>query len=69
MDRSARTAGVRRRGHFTGTSFSVLGAEIEARPDGSMYRMSNYPQAGYRVAYSRTPGDALMVMITRQKSP
>ena len=48
---------------------SVLGAEIEPKPDGSMYRMSTYPQAGYWVAYSRTPGDSPMVMITMQKSP
>jgi hypothetical protein len=48
---------------------AVLGAEIEAKPDGSMYRMTSYPQAGYWVAYSRTPGDAPMVMITMQKSP
>lgn len=47
---------------------AVLGAEIEARPDGSMYRMAQYPQAGYWVAYSRTAGDAPLVMITMQKS-
>jgi hypothetical protein len=48
---------------------AVLGAEIEAKPDGSMYQMTPYPQAGYWVAYSRTPGDAPMIMITMQKSP
>ena len=48
---------------------AVLGAEVEAKPDGSMYRMTQYPQAGYWVAYSRTPGDAPMVMITMQKTP
>lgn len=48
---------------------AVLGTEIEAKPDGSMYRMTPYPQAGYWVAYSRTPGDAPLVMITMQKSP
>jgi hypothetical protein len=48
---------------------AVLGTEIEAKPDGSMYRMMPYPQAGYWVAYSRTPGDAPMVMITMQKTP
>ncbi|HEX6182437.1 MAG TPA: hypothetical protein VFZ44_00905, partial [Pyrinomonadaceae bacterium] len=47
---------------------SVLGAEIEAKPDGSMYQMTPYPQAGYWVAYSRTAGDSPMVMITMQKS-
>ncbi|HEU4593803.1 MAG TPA: hypothetical protein VFS10_01455 [Pyrinomonadaceae bacterium] len=48
---------------------SVLGTEIEAKPDGSMYHMAKYPQAGYWVAYSRTPGDAPLVMITMQKTP
>jgi hypothetical protein len=48
---------------------AVLGADIEAKPDGSMYRMTPYPQAGYWVAYSRTPGDAPLVMITMQKTP
>ena len=48
---------------------AVLGAEVEAKPDGSMYQMTPYPQAGYWVAYSRTPGDAPLVMITMQKSP
>ncbi len=48
---------------------SVLGSEIEAKPDGSMYQMRPYPQAGYWVAYSRTAGDTPMVMITMQKTP
>ncbi|MCA1612665.1 MAG: hypothetical protein LC795_04800 [Acidobacteria bacterium] len=48
---------------------AVLGSEIEAKPDGSMYRMTPYPHAGYWVAYSRTPGDSPMVMITMQKTP
>ena len=48
---------------------AVLGAEIEARPDGSMYQMTPYKQAGYWVAYSRTAGEAPMVMITMQKTP
>ena len=48
---------------------AVLGAEIEAKPDGSMYQMTPYPQAGYWVAYSRTSGEQPMVIITMQKSP
>jgi len=47
----------------------VLGAEVEAKADGSMYMMTPYKQAGYWVAYSRTPGEQPMVMITMQKSP
>jgi hypothetical protein len=48
---------------------AVLGTEIEAKPDGSMYMMKPYREAGYWVAYSRTPGDSPMVMITMQKNP
>ena len=48
---------------------AVLGAEIEAKADGSMYQMKPYRAAGYWVAYSRTAGDAPMVMITMQKTP
>ena len=48
---------------------AVLGTEIEAKPDGSMYQMTPYKQAGYWVAYSRTAGDSPMVMITMQKTP
>ncbi len=48
---------------------AVLGSEIEAKPDGSMYMMTPYKQAGYWVAYSRTAGDSPMVMITMQKTP
>jgi len=47
----------------------VLGAEIEAKPDGSMYQMTPYKEAGYWVAYSRTGGDSPLVMITMQKTP
>jgi hypothetical protein len=46
----------------------VLGTDIEAKPDGSLYQIKTYPQAGYWVAYSRTSGDSPMVIITMQKS-
>jgi hypothetical protein len=48
---------------------AVLGEEIEAQADGSMYKMTPYPHAGYWVAYSRTAGDEPMVIITMQKTP
>jgi hypothetical protein len=48
---------------------AVLGEEIEASADGSLYKMTPYPQAGYWVAYSRTAGDQPMVIITMQKTP
>ena len=51
------------------TPKAVLGSDIEAKPDGSMYMMTPYREAGYWVAYSRTPGDSPLVMITMQKTP
>ena len=46
---------------------AILGAEIEANQDGSMYRMERYPAAGYWVSYSRTAGDAPLVIVTMQR--
>jgi hypothetical protein len=47
----------------------VIGEKITANADGSMYKMIQYPKAGFWVAYSRTPGDDPLVMITIQKMP
>jgi hypothetical protein len=49
------------------TPQAVLGADVEAKPDGSMYKMVSYPKAGYWVAYSRTAGDEPLTIITMQK--
>lgn len=46
---------------------AVLGADVEAKPDGSMHRRVDYPKAGFWVAYSRTGGDSPLVTITMQK--
>jgi hypothetical protein len=46
---------------------AVIGEEIQAKQDGSMYELKRYPQAGYWVAYSRTAGDSPLVTITMQK--
>ena len=48
---------------------AVIGTDVEANADGSVYKMVKYPQAGHWIAYSRTAGDPPMVMITMQKSP
>ncbi len=45
----------------------VLGEEIQAKDDGSMYSLVRYPEAGYWVAYSRTSGDSPLVTVTIQK--
>ncbi|HEV7906080.1 MAG TPA: hypothetical protein VGO96_19725 [Pyrinomonadaceae bacterium] len=46
---------------------TVLGTDIEAKPDGSLYRLVRYPKAGYWVSYSRTAGDSPIVSVTMQK--
>lgn len=51
------------------TPVVILGADIEPKEDGSLYKMVMYPEAGYWVAYSRTSGDDALTMITMQKMP
>jgi hypothetical protein len=46
---------------------AVVGSDIEARPDGSLYQMVRYPKAGYRVSYSRTAGNSTIVSVMMQK--
>ncbi len=47
----------------------VFGAETPAptKPDGSIYNLVRYPEAGYWVAYSRTAGEKPTVTVTMQK--
>lgn len=45
----------------------VLGEEIQAKSDGSMYGLKRYPSAGFWIAYNRTAGDDPTVTITMQK--
>lgn len=49
------------------TAKTVIGSDIEAKSDGSMYKMIRYAKAGYWVSYSRTAGDSPMVSIMIQK--
>jgi hypothetical protein len=49
------------------TPREVLGEDIQAKPDGSMYQLRRYPSVGYWVAYNRTAGDDPVVTITMQK--
>jgi hypothetical protein len=46
---------------------AVLGEEVLAKADGSIYHMVHYPEAGYWVAYSRTTGEEPLTIITMQK--
>jgi hypothetical protein len=45
----------------------VIGSELEAKADGSAYKMVRYPKAGYWVSYSRTAGKDATTTITMQK--
>jgi hypothetical protein len=45
----------------------VLGAEAEAKADGSIYKLVRYPKAGYWVSYSRTAGNEPTTTVTIQK--
>jgi hypothetical protein len=46
---------------------AVLGMEIAARPDGSIYKLIRYPASGYWVSYNKTGGDNPLVTVTMQK--
>jgi hypothetical protein len=46
---------------------AVLGTELQAKGDGSMYQLNRYPEEGYWVSYNRTAGDKPIVTITMQK--
>jgi len=47
----------------------VFGSETPdaTKPDGSIYNLVRYPEAGYWVAYSRTAGEKPSVTVTMQK--
>jgi len=49
------------------TPREVVGSELEAKADGSGYKMVRYPKAGYWVSYSRTAGKEPTITITMQK--
>ncbi len=49
------------------TPQAVLGGDVPAKKNGSVYKLVRYPQAGYWVAYNRTAGDSPLVTVTMQK--
>jgi len=49
------------------TPQQVFGADIDAKPDGSKYKLVRYPKAGYWLSYSRTAGDSPIITVTMQK--
>lgn len=42
-------------------------ATIEAQPEGRIYKLVRYPEAGFWVAYDRTAGENPIVTVTMQK--
>ena len=51
----------------TPTGLAVFGKELEAKADGSKYKMVHYNDAGFWVSYVRTAGDNALVIVTLQK--
>ena len=49
------------------TAKQIFGSDVEAKADGSVYRMVRFPKAGYWVSYNRTSGATPMTSITLQK--
>lgn len=49
------------------TPEQVFGSDIEAKADGSKYKLVRYPKAGYWVSYNRTAGATPMITVTIQK--
>jgi hypothetical protein len=51
----------------TPTGLSVFGKELEAKADGSKYKLVHYNKAGFWISYVRTAGDSALVIVTLQK--
>ena len=47
---------------------AVLGTDVQAKEDGSAYKMVEYKRAGCWVSYSRTAGDAPIVTVSMKKA-
>ena len=49
------------------TPKQLFGGDIEAKADGSIYKMVRYPKAGCWLSYNRTAGNSPLVTVTLQK--
>jgi hypothetical protein len=49
------------------TAKQVIGAEVDPKPDGSVYKLVRFPKAGYWVSFNRTGGASPMTTVTLQK--
>lgn len=46
---------------------AVVGTELDARPDGSQFKLVRYESLGFWVSYNRSAGPVVIVTITIQK--
>ena len=51
------------------TAKQIFGAEVEAKADGSVYKMMRFPKAGFWLSYNRTSGTSPLTTVTLQKLP
>jgi hypothetical protein len=49
------------------TAKQIFGAEVEAKADGSVYKMVRFTRAGYWLSYNRTSGNSPLTTVTLQK--
>lgn len=49
------------------TAKGVFGAEVNAKADGSVYKMVRYTKAGYWLSFNRTSGTSPLTTVTLQK--
>lgn len=49
------------------TAKQIFGVEVEAKADGSAYKMLRFPKAGYWLSYNRTGGSSPLTTVTIQK--
>jgi len=49
------------------TAKQVLGGDIDAKADGSIYKMVRFPKEGYWLSYNRTGGNSPLTTVTLQK--
>ena len=50
-------------------SKGIVGANIQVKPDGSMYKLVRYEQLGFWVSFNRTAGVLPIITVTIQKIP
>jgi hypothetical protein len=54
-------------GNDVPTAKKVFGSDVEAKADGSIYKMVRFPKAGYWLSYNRTSGTSPLTTVTLQK--